>query len=220
MTLQQEKCTIVLNKFDITQKLCYNLPVRKTNTQEDKSLLTGKNIVLGVTGGIAAYKATYIINKLVIDLHANVDVIMTKNAETFITEQTLRTLSRNIVTRDMFKEPAVWNVEHISLAKKADCFLIAPATANVIGKIANGIADDMLTTTVMATRAPVVFAPAMNDNMYTNPIFEENMAKLKKYGYKFIDPHEGVLAYGGKGTGELATVDEIADFIVDLIDNK
>ncbi len=183
-------------------------------------MLTGKNIVLGVTGGIAAYKATYIINKLVIDLHANVDVIMTKNAETFITEQTLRTLSRNIVTRDMFKEPAVWNVEHISLAKKADCFLIAPATANVIGKIANGIADDMLTTTVMATRAPVVFAPAMNDNMYTNPIFEENMAKLKKYGYKFIDPHEGVLAYGGKGTGELATVEEIADYIVDLIGNK
>ncbi len=183
-------------------------------------MLTGKNIVLGVTGGIAAYKATYIINSLVIDLHANVDVIMTKNAETFITEQTLRTLSRNIVTRDMFKEPAVWNVEHISLAKKADCFLIAPATANIIGKIANGIADDMLTTTVMATRAPVVFAPAMNDNMYTNPIFEENMNKLKKYGYHFIDPHEGVLAYGGKGTGELATVDEICDYVIKLIGNK
>ena len=125
-------------------------------------MLKGKNIVMGVTGGIAAWKACLILNKLVIDLHANVDVIMTKNSETFITEQTIRTLSRNIVTRDMFKEPAVWSVEHISLARKADCFLIAPCTANVIGKIANGIADDMLTTTVMATHAPVVIAPAMN----------------------------------------------------------
>lgn len=180
-------------------------------------MLSGKNIVLGVTGGIAAYKAAYIINSLVIDLHANVDVIMTKNAETFIPEQTLRTLSRNIVTRDMFKEPAVWDVEHISLAKKADCFLIAPATANIIGKIANGIADDMLTTTVMATRAPVVIAPAMNDFMYTNPIVEENMQKLRRHGYRFIDPHEGVLAYGGKGNGELASVEEICQFIVGLI---
>lgn len=183
-------------------------------------MLTGKNVVLGVTGGIAAYKAAYIINRLVIDLHANVDVIMTKNAETFITEQTLRTLSRNIVTRDMFKEPAYWDVEHISLAKKADCFLIAPATANIIGKIANGIADDMLSTTVMATRAPVVFAPAMNDKMYTNPIVEENMAKLKRYGYHFIKPHEGVLAYGGTGNGELASPEEITDFVVNLIGNK
>ena len=102
-------------------------------------MLKGKNIVMGVTGGIAAWKACLILNKLVIDLHANVDVIMTKNSETFITEQTIRTLSRNIVTRDMFKEPAVWSVEHISLARKADCFLIAPCTANVIGKIANGM---------------------------------------------------------------------------------
>ena len=183
-------------------------------------MLTGKNIVLGVTGGIAAYKATYIINKLVIDLHANVDVIMTKNAETFITEQTLRTLSRNIVTRDMFKEPAVWNVEHISLARKADCFLIAPCTANVIGKIANGIADDMLTTTVMATRAPVVIAPAMNDAMYTNPIVQANMEKLKSFGYRFIEPHEGVLAYGGTGTGELASVEEITDYLLNLLAPK
>lgn len=184
-------------------------------------MLTGKNIVMGVTGGIAAWKACLILNKLVIDLHANVDVIMTKNSETFITEQTIRTLSRNIVTRDMFKEPAVWSVEHISLARKADCFLIAPCTANVIGKIANGIADDMLTTTVMATHAPVVIAPAMNDAMYRNPIVQGNMQKLKDLGqYKFIEPHEGVLAYGGTGTGELATADEIADYIVSLIGNK
>ena len=184
-------------------------------------MLTGKNIVLGVTGGIAAWKACLILNKLVIDLHANVDVIMTKNSETFITEQTLRTLSRNIVTRDMFKEPAVWNVEHISLARKADAFLIAPCTANVIGKIANGIADDMLTTTVMATRAPVVIVPAMNDAMYTNPIVQGNMKKLADLGqYKFIEPHEGVLAYGGKGTGEMADQDEIAEVLISLIGNK
>ena len=94
-------------------------------------MLTGKNIVMGVTGGIAAWKACLILNKLVVDLHANVDVIMTKNSETFITEQTIRTLSRNIVTRDMFKEPAVWSVEHISLARKADCFLIAPCTGHI-----------------------------------------------------------------------------------------
>jgi len=140
-------------------------------------MLKEKNIVLGVTGGIAAYKSTYIINKFVLDLHANVDVIMTKNAETFITEQTLRTLSRNLVMRDMFQEPGVWCVEHISLARKADCFLIAPCTANIIGKLANGIADDMLTTTIMATKAPVVIAPAMNENMFNNPIVEENMKK-------------------------------------------
>lgn len=180
-------------------------------------MLTGKNVVLGVTGGIAAYKACYIINKLVIELHANVDVIMTESAETFVTEQTLRTLSRNLVTREMFAEPKTWSVEHISLASKADCFLIAPCTANVIGKIANGIADDMLTTTVMATRAPVVIAPAMNDKMYTNPIVAENMEKLKRYGYHFVDPHEGVLAYGGKGNGELATVDEICDYVIKVI---
>ena len=180
-------------------------------------MLTGKNIVMGVTGGIAAWKACLILNKLVIDLHANVDVIMTRNSETFITEQTLRTLSRNIVIRDMFKEPAVWSVEHISLAKKADAFLIAPCTANVIGKIANGIAD----TTVMATRAPVVIAPAMNDAMYTNPIVQGNMQKLKDLGqYKILEPHEGVLAYGGKGTGELADAEEIGAYLVELIGNK
>ena len=174
------------------------------------------HVVLGVTGGIACYKSAAIVSALC-KSGINVDVIMTKNAETFITEQTLRTLSRNLVTRDMFKEPAVWNVEHISLARKADCFLIAPCTANVIGKIAGGIADDMLTTTVMATKAPVVIAPAMNDAMYDNPIVQANMEKLKGYGYHFIAPHEGVLAYGGTGNGELASVEEIADYVVNLL---
>jgi phosphopantothenoylcysteine decarboxylase/phosphopantothenate--cysteine ligase len=180
-------------------------------------MLKGKNIVLGVTGGVAAWKSCLIINKLVLDLHANVDVIMTKNAETFICEQTLRSLSRNLVIRDMFREPGVWSVEHISLARKADLFLIAPGTANCIGKIANGIADDMLTTTVMATRAPVVIAPAMNDKMYTNPIVQENMQKLARLGYIFIEPHEGVFAAGGVGIGELATADEIARTICEIL---
>ena len=154
-------------------------------------MFKGKNVVLGITGGIAAYKATAIINTLVIDLHANVDVIMTESAEKFITELTIRTLSRNLVNRDMWAEPRTWEVEHISLAKKADIFLIAPATANIIGKVANGIADDLLTTTVMATTAPVVFAPAMNEKMYANPIVQDNMKKLKGYGYQFVEPHAG-----------------------------
>ena len=166
-------------------------------------MLTGKNIVMGVTGGIAAWKACLILNKLVVDLHANVDVIMTKNSETFITEQTIRTLSRNIVTRDMFKEPAVWSVEHISLARKADCFLIAPCTANVIGKIANGIADDMLTTTVMACPCKKIVSPAMNHNMYHNPIVQDNIEKLKHFGYEIITPATGMLANGDIGDGRM-----------------
>ena len=176
-------------------------------------MLTGKNIVMGVTGGIAAWKACLILNKLVIDLHANVDVIMTKNSETFITEQTIRTLSRNIVTRDMFKEPAIWSVEHISLARKADAFLIAPCTANVIGKIANGIADDMLTTTVMATRAPVVIAPAMNVHMYQNPAVQENLRKLKSRGWTVVQPGAGFQACGDIGDGRLPEPEELMEWL-------
>lgn len=166
-------------------------------------MLKGKNIVMGVTGGIAAWKACLILNKLVIDLHANVDVIMTKNSETFITEQTIRTLSRNIVTRDMFKEPAVWSVEHISLARKADCFLIAPCTANVIGKIANGIADDMLTTTILACKCPKLLSPAMNTAMFENPVVQDNLSILKKYGWEVIEPASGYLACGDTGAGKM-----------------
>ena len=136
------------------------------------------NAVLGVTGGIASYKAADLTSRLV-KLGINVDVIMTENACEFINPLTFQTLSKNPVVIDTFASPRHWEVEHISLAKKADLFLIAPATANIIGKVANGIADDMLTTTVMATKAKVIFAPAMNVNMYENPIVQENISKLR-----------------------------------------
>ena len=136
------------------------------------------NVVIGITGGIAAYKACGIVSYLKSE-GANVDVIMTKNACEFITPLTLETLSGNKVITDMFERPDYIDVKHISLARKADLFLIVPATANIIGKVANGIADDMLSTTIMATKAPVIFAPAMNNGMYENPIVQNNLEKLQ-----------------------------------------
>ena len=167
-----------------------------------------KTVVIGVCGGIAAYKACDIVSKLK-KLDLNVHVIMTKSACEFVAPMTFQTLSQNFAITDMFEEPKTWDVEHISLAKKADTFLIVPATANVIGKIAGGIADDMLTTTVMATKAPVIIAPAMNTNMYENPIVQDNIEKLKGYGYKFVEPTSGRLACGDLGRGKLADVDDI-----------
>ena len=183
-------------------------------------MLKGKTVLLGVTGSIAAYKTASLASMLV-KKGVHVHVLMTKNGAQFITPVTFETLTGNKCLIDTFDRNFEFSVEHVSLAKQADLVMIAPATANIIGKLANGIADDMLTTTVMAIRAPVVIAPAMNDAMYTNPIMQMNMQKLKDLGqYKFIEPHEGVLAYGGKGTGELASAEEIADFLVDLIGNK
>lgn len=170
--------------------------------------LKDKNIVLGVTGGIAIYKALDVISKLK-KLGANVDVIMTKNATEFVSPLTFESMSQNKVISDMFKKVVYWDIEHISLAKKADIFTIVPATANVVGKIANGIADDMLTTTVMATNSKVLIAPAMNTNMYNNPIYKLNEEKLKKFGYNFIKPADGRLACGDKGKGKLASSEEI-----------
>ena len=138
-----------------------------------------KNIVVGVTGGIACYKAVEVVNDLTKKGY-NVDVIMTKSAQEFVTPLTFQSLSHNKVITDMFDKIDKLDTEHISLAKKADLFLIVPATANVIGKIANGIADDMLTTTVMATRAPVLIAPAMNTAMWENPIVQDNVKKLQQ----------------------------------------
>ncbi|WP_069650207.1 bifunctional phosphopantothenoylcysteine decarboxylase/phosphopantothenate--cysteine ligase CoaBC [Caloranaerobacter ferrireducens] len=175
-------------------------------------MLSNINVVLGVTGGIAAYKAVDVVSRLK-KLGANVDVIMTKSATKFVTPLTFQSLSQNFVTVDMFAEPKKWEVEHISLAQKADIFLVAPATANVIGKVANGIADDMLTTTIMATRAKVIFAPAMNTNMYRNPIFKENMEKLKSLGYEFIKPASGRLACGDYGEGKMAEPADIVEYI-------
>ena len=174
------------------------------------------NIVVGITGGIAAYKACDIVSYLKKD-GFNIDVIMTKNACEFITPLTLETLSGNKVITDMFERPDHREVEHISLAKKANLFLIVPATANILGKVANGIADDMLSTTIMATKAPVIFAPAMNDGMYSNPIVQDNIKKLENYGYKFIEPATGHLACGYDGKGKLAKKEDIIDYVRELI---
>lgn len=168
------------------------------------------NIVLGVTGSIAAYKAADITSSLT-KLGHNVDVILTENGSKIITAITLQTLSKNKVYTDMFEEITPKEVKHISLAEKADMVLIAPATANIIGKIAGGIADDFLSTVVMAAAAttPIYIAPAMNTNMYENPIVQQNIEKLMNLGYKFIEPKESLLACGVVGKGALADVDKI-----------
>ena len=147
-------------------------------------MLKDKTVVIGVSGGIAVYKTLDVVSRLR-KLGVNVNVIMTKSATEFVTPLSFQSLSQNYVVCDMFEDPKTWDVEHISLAKRADVFLIAPATANVIGKIANGIADDMLTTTVMATKAKVLIAPAMNTNMYRNPILQRNITFLYKCLHTF-----------------------------------
>lgn len=182
-------------------------------------MLKDKKIVLGVTGGIAAYKAVDIVSRLR-KMCANVDVIMTKSATEFVTPLTFQSLSQNHVTVDMFEKPKTWDIEHISLAQKADLFLIAPATANIISKVVNGIADDMLSTTIMATKAKVVFAPAMNTNMYTNPILKDNIEKLKGLGYEFIKPGKGRLACGDYGEGKMAEPSDIVEYVVNSLTNR
>ncbi|MFA5524835.1 MAG: bifunctional phosphopantothenoylcysteine decarboxylase/phosphopantothenate--cysteine ligase CoaBC, partial [Tissierellales bacterium] len=179
-------------------------------------MLSGKNIVIGVSGGIAVYKAVDVVSRLK-KLNANVDIIMTKSAAEFVTPLTFQSISQNPVTVNIFNEPKQWEIEHISLAKKADVFLVAPATANIIGKVANGIADDMLSTTIMATRAKVIFAPAMNTNMYNNIIFRDNMSKLKDYGYEFIKPGSGRLACGDVGEGKMAEPSDIVDYLINSL---
>ncbi len=171
-------------------------------------ILTGKNIVLGVSGGIAAYKSCSLVREFV-KRGANVDVVMTANATQFVTPLTMETLSNNPVSVDMFATHDHRDVEHVSLAKKADLFVVAPATANVVGKYANGIADDMLTTTLMATTAPVVICPAMNVNMYNSAAYRANVATLKKRGVYFVDAESGFLACGDVGQGRLAEPKEI-----------
>ena len=178
-------------------------------------MLKGKNIVLGVTGGVAVYKALDIVSRLK-KLDANVDVIMTKSAMEFVKPQAFQALSRNLVVTDLFETPRYWDIEHISLAQKADIFLVAPATANIIGKVANGISDDMLSTTIMASTAKIVFAPAMNTKMYENPIVQANISKLKSLGYEFINPGSGRLACGDVGAGKLADPAEIVQYLIDL----
>ena len=165
-------------------------------------MLKGKTIVLGITGSIAAYKIANLTSMLV-KQHADIHVIMTQNATHFINPITFETLTNHKCLVDTFDRNFQYNVEHVALAKKADLFLVAPASANIIGKIANGIADDMLSTTIMACKAPKLIAPAMNTNMFENPIVQDNLSKLKHFGYEIIQPAVGYLACGDTGAGKL-----------------
>lgn len=178
-------------------------------------MLKGKNIVVCVTGGIAVYKAVDVVSRLK-KLGAHIDVLMTESAKEFVTPLTFQSMSQNPVTSSVFDEPKAWQIEHIALATKADLFLVVPATANMIGKVANGIADCMISTTIMATHARVVFAPAMNTQMYRNPIFVMNVDKLETLGYEFIAPAVGRLACGDYGEGKLADTADIEKYVVQM----
>lgn len=182
-------------------------------------MLTGKTIVLGVTGSIAAYKSASLASALVKE-HADVHVIMTPNAVNFINPITFETLTHNKCITDTFDRNFEFDVKHISLAKKADIFMVAPATANIIGKLASGIADDMLSTTVMAAKCPVVLAPAMNTAMYDNSIVQENMSKLRMHGYTVIEPSDGYLACGDTGRGKMPEPEYLKDVILHEISHE
>lgn len=175
-----------------------------------------KHILLGVTASVAAYKACDIVRRLKERNYA-VTVIMTPDATRLIRPVLFQSLSGNRVATDMFEQPDTWEIEHIALAQKADVLLIAPATADIIGKIAAGICDDVLTCTVCATRAPVLIAPAMNEQMYKNAIVQANIKKLKSAGYRFVGPREGKLACGTTGVGCLAEVDTIVETVKKLL---
>ena len=179
-------------------------------------MLTGKTIVLGVTGGIAAYKSANLASMLV-KLNADVHVIMTHNATHFITPMTIETLTNNKCIVDTFDRNFSFDVKHVSLAKRGDLFVVAPCTANVIGKLAHGICDDMLTTTMLATKAPKLIAPAMNTGMWENPILQDNLLKLKGYGYHIIDPIIGRLACGDTGTGKMNSEEVIVEHILTFL---
>lgn len=184
-----------------------------------KMTLKGKNIVVGVTGGIAAYKAAELVRELIRE-EAKVHVMMTKNAQAFITPLTFQTLSGNPVITELFSLFTEVKVGHVALADMAQIVVIAPATANIIGKIAAGIADDMLTTVVMATKAPVLIAPAMNVHMWENPLCQQNVAKLRSLGYYFVEPAVGELACGYEGKGRLAEIPDIIEEIKRLLSPK
>ncbi|MEY8330396.1 bifunctional phosphopantothenoylcysteine decarboxylase/phosphopantothenate--cysteine ligase CoaBC [Lachnospiraceae bacterium 48-33] len=176
-------------------------------------MLKGKKIILAVTGSIAAYKAANLASMLK-KLHADVTVLMTENAENFINPITFETLTGNKCLIDTFDRNFQYNVEHVSLAKVTDLVIVAPASANVIGKIANGIADDMLTTTIMACRCKKIIAPAMNTNMYLNPVVQDNIKKLKHYEMEVIIPDTGHLACGDEGIGKMPSEQVLLDYIL------
>lgn len=176
-------------------------------------MLKGKCVVLGVTGSIAAYKIANLASALV-KLGADVNVIMTKNATNFINPITFETLTSNKCLVDTFDRNFQFNVEHVALAKRADIFMVAPASANVIGKMAHGIADDMLTTTILAAKCKKLVSPAMNTNMFTNPIVQDNLQILKKYGFEIIEPASGYLACGDTGAGKMPEPEVLLQYIL------
>lgn len=179
-------------------------------------MLKGKCVVLGVTGSIAAYKIASLASALV-KLGADVNVIMTQNATNFINPITFETMTSNKCLVDTFDRNFEYNVEHVSLAKRADVFMVAPASANVIGKIANGIADDMLTTTIMAAKCHKIISPAMNTNMYENEILQDNLKKLENYGMEIIKPASGYLACGDTGAGKMPEPEVLLQYIIRTI---
>lgn len=185
-------------------------------TERGKTMLKGKTVLLGVSGSIAAYKTAYLASALK-KLNADVHVLMTRNAENFISPVTFETLTGNKCLIDTFDRNFEFNVEHVSLAQKADVVMIAPASANVIGKIAHGIADDMLTTTVMACRCKKIIAPAMNTAMYENPIVQDNIKTLVRYGCEVVSPAVGYLACGDTGAGKMPEPDLLLEYILQEI---
>lgn len=176
-------------------------------------MLKGKTVLLGVTGGIAAYKAAALASSLV-KLHAAVEVVMTKNATQFITPLTFEELTGRRVMVDTFDRNFSHQVEHISLAQRTDLVIVAPATANVCAKLAHGLADDMLTTTALACKCPKLIAPAMNTNMYENPVTQDNLDKLRHYGWEVIEPASGRLACGAVGKGKLPEPEALVQYIL------
>lgn len=176
-------------------------------------MLKNKCVVIGVTGSVAAYKIPNLVSKLV-KSGVDVNVVMTKNATEFITPYTFETLTKNKCIVDTFDKNFTYDVKHISLERKADLFVVAPASANVIGKIANGICDDMLTTTAITLTCKKLIFPAMNTNMYLNPVLQDNLEKLRKYGYEVVEPATGYLACGDTGVGKMPEIEEIYEYIL------
>ncbi|MFA6217483.1 MAG: flavoprotein [Candidatus Omnitrophota bacterium] len=179
-------------------------------------MMGNKHVIVGVTAGIAIYKACEVVRQLK-NLKLSVTVVMTKESEEFIKPALFRTLSGNKVYQGLFDDPQTWEIEHVSLAEQAAGVVIVPATANIIGKLASGICDDLLTCVVSATKAPVLICPAMNENMYTNRIVQDNIKKLKSVGYRFVEPRIGRLACGKTGIGCLAEVETIVKSLQKLI---
>lgn len=184
-------------------------------------MLKNKTILVGVCGGIAAYKICELVSKLK-QRKASIEVVMTENAAKFVAPLTFQSLIARPVHMDMFKllKEEEWMIDHIALAEKCDLLVIAPATANIIGKIASGIADDLLTTVCMAVKSPVLIAPAMNENMWTNKIVNENVKKLKSLGFKFVGPAYGNLACGKCGLGRLENINKIINEIEEILKRK